>query len=333
LPTGGPMQRRKFITLLGSAAAAWPLAARGQQPGKQVVGFLNGASAELYAKFAREFRRGLNEMGFVEGQNVVVEYRWADGHYDRLPEMAADLVHRQVTVIAATSTPAALAAKTATKTIPIVFTTASDPVNLGLVASLARPGGNMTGATQLNLEVGPKRLELLHQLLPKATVIALVVNPTNPRVAEVQSRDAQDAARTLGLQLQILQASTEAEFDRAVASLSQRAGGLVIAGGDPFFNSETAKLAVTTVRHGVPAIANGREFAAAGGLLSYGGSVADSYHLAGIYTGRILTGEKPADLPVYRSTKVEMYINLKTANALGLIVPQGLVIAADEVFE
>lgn len=318
MPTGGHMQRRKFITLLGSAAAAWPLAARGQQSGKQVVGFLNGASAELYAKFAREFRRGLNEMGFVEGQNVVVEYRWADGHYDRLPEMAADLV---------------LAAKTATKTIPIVFTTASDPVNLGLVASLARPGGNMTGATQLNLEVGPKRLELLHQLLPKATVIALVVNPTNPRVAEVQSRDAQDAARTLGLQLQILQASTEAEFDKAVASLPQRAGGLVIAGGDPFFNSETAKLAVTTVRHGVPAIANGREFAGAGGLLSYGGSVADSYHLVGIYTGRILTGEKPADLPVYRSTKVEMYINLKTANALGLIVPQGLVIAADEVFE
>lgn len=327
------MKRRVFITLLGGAAVTWPLAARAQQSVKPVVGFLNGASAELYAKFAGEFRRGLNEMGFVEGQNVVVEYRWADGHYDRLPEMAADLVRRRVTVIAATSTPAALAAKTATKTIPIVFTTASDPVSLGLVASLARPGGNMTGATQLNLEVGPKRLELLHQLLPKATVIALVVNPTNPRVAEVQSRDAQDAARTLGLQLQILQASTEAEFDKAVASLPPRAGGLVIAGGDPFFNSETAKLAVTTVRHGLPAIANGREFAAAGGLLSYGGSVADSYHLAGIYTGRILTGEKPADLPVYRSTKVEMYINLKTANALGLIVPQGLVIAADEVFE
>ena len=327
------MQRRKFITLLGSAAAAWPLAIRAQQPAMPVVGFLNSASAELYANFAREFRRGLNEMGFVEGQNVAVEYRWADGHYDRLPEMAADLVHRQVTVIAATSTPAALAAKTATKTIPIVFTTASDPVNLGLVASLARPGGNMTGTTQLNLEVGPKRLELLHQLLPKVTVIALVVNPTNPRVAEVQSRDAQEAARALGLQLQILQASTEAEFDKAVASLPQRAGGLVIAGGDPFFNSETAKLAAITVRHGVPAISNGREFTAAGGLLSYGGSVANSYHLAGIYTGRILTGEKPADLPVYRSTKVEMYINLKTAKALGLIVPQGLVIAADEVFE
>ncbi|HEY6861115.1 MAG TPA: ABC transporter substrate-binding protein [Pseudolabrys sp.] len=327
------MRRREFIILLGGTAIAWPLAAREQQPGTQVVGFLNSASAELYAKFAHEFRRGLNEMGFVEGQNVVVEYRWADGHYDRLPEMAADLVHRQVTVIAATSTPAALAAKTATKTIPIVFTTASDPVNLGLVASLARPGGNMTGATQLNLEVGPKRLELLHQLLPKATVVALVVNPTNPRVAEVQSRDAQEAARALGLQLQILQAGTEAEFEKAVASLPQRASGLVIAGGDPFFNSESEKLAAITVRHGVPTISNGREFTAAGGLLSYGGSVADSYHLAGIYTGRILTGEKPADLPVYRSTKVEMYINLKTAKALGLIVPQGLVIAADEVFE
>jgi putative ABC transport system substrate-binding protein len=326
------MQRRKFITLLGSAAAAWPLAARGQQPGKQVVGFLNGGIAENYAKFAREFRRGVNEMGFVEGQNVAVEYRWAEGHYDRLPELAADLIRRRVAVIAATSTPAALAAKAANTTIPIVFTTASDPVFLGLVASLARPGGNMTGATQLNLEVGPKRLELLHQLLPKATVIALVVNPTNPRVAEVQSRDAQEAARALGLQLQILQAGTEVEFEKAVASLPQ-ASGLVIAGGDPFFTSETEKLAAITVRHGVPAISNGREFTAAGGLLSYGGSVADSYHLAGIYTGRILTGEKPADLPVYRSTKVEMYINLKSAKALGLTVPQGLVIAADEVFE
>jgi putative tryptophan/tyrosine transport system substrate-binding protein len=327
------MQRREFIKLIGGAATAWPLAARGQQPAMPVVGFLNGGIAENYAKFAREFRRGLNEMGFVEGQNVSVEYRWAEGHYDRLPEMAAELIRRRVAVIAATSTPAALAAKAATKTIPIVFTTASDPVFLGLVASLARPGGNMTGATQLNLEVGPKRLELMHQLLPQATVIALVVNPTNPVVAEVQSRDAQEAARTLGLQLQILQASTEAEFDKVVASLPRRGDGLVIAGGDPFFTSETAKLAAITVRHGVPAISNGREFTAAGGLLNYGGSVADSYHLAGIYTGRVLTGEKPADLPVYRSTKIEMYINLKTAKALGLTVPPGLVIAADEVFE
>jgi putative ABC transport system substrate-binding protein len=327
------MQRREFITLLGSVAVAWPLAVRAQQPAMPVVGFLNGAIAENYARFAGEFRRGLNEMGFIEGQNVVVEYRWAEGHYERLPELAADLTRRRVAVIAATSTPAALAAKVATTTIPIVFTTGGDPVGLGFVASLARPGGNMTGATQLNLEIGPKRLELMHQLLPKATVITLVVNPTNPRVAEVQSRDAQEAARALGLQLQILQASTEAEFDKVVASLPQRAGGLVIGSGDPFYLSETAKLAAITVRHGVPAISIGSEFTAAGGLISYGGSVADTYHLAGIYTGRILTGEKPGDLPVQRSSKVEMYINLKTARALGITVPPGLVIAADEVIE
>ena len=219
------MRRREFLTLVGGAAAAWPFAARAQQTAKPVVGFLNGASAENYARFANEFRRGLNEMGFIEGQNVLVEYRWADGHYDRLPELAADLIRRHVTVIAATSTPAALAAKAATTTIPIVFTTASDPVGLGLVANLARPGGNMTGATQLNMELGPKRLELMHQLLPKATAIALIVNPTNPVVAEVQSRDAQEAARALGLQLQILQASTEDEFDKAVANLPKRAAG------------------------------------------------------------------------------------------------------------
>ena len=328
----GRMQRREFLALLG--AAAWPLAAHAQPANKMpVVGFLNGASAELYAKFVNEFRRGLNEMGFVEGQNVVVEYRWADGHYERLPELVADLVRRQVTVIAATSTPAALAAKAATTSIPIVFTTAGDPVSLGFVASVARPGGNMTGATQLNIEVGQKRLELMHQLLPNATVIALIVNPTNPVVAEVQSRDAQAAASSLGLQLQILQASTEAEFESAVATLPQRTTGLVIAAGDSYFLSATAKFAEITVRRGVPTIATGREFAMAGGLLSYGGSVANSYHLAGIYAGRILTGENPAELPVQRVSKVEMFINLKTAKALGIAVPPGLVIAADEVFE
>ena len=326
------MQRREFLTLLG--AVAWPLAAHAQPANKMpVVGFLNGAAAELYAKFVNEFRRGLNEMGFIEGQNVVVEYRWADGHYDRLPELVADLVKREVTVIAATSTPAALAAKAATTSVPIVFTTASDPVNLGFVASLAHPGGNMTGATQLNMELGPKRLELMHQLLPNATVITLIVNPTNPVVAQVQSRDAQAAASALGLQLQVLQASSEEEFDKAVASLSPGTGGLIVGSGDSFFLSATAKFAAITVRYGVPTISNGREFAAAGGLLSYGGSVADSYHLAGIYTGRVLTGEKPADLPVHRSSKVEMFINLKTAKALGIAVPPGLVIAADEVFE
>ncbi|MGB7578403.1 MAG: ABC transporter substrate-binding protein [Pseudolabrys sp.] len=330
----GRMQRREFITLLGGvAAAAWPLTARAQHTTMPVVGFLNGASAESYARFLREFRRGLNSMGFIEGQNVTVEYRWAEGHYERLPEMVADLIRRGVAVIAATSTPAALAAKAANTTIPVVFTTASDPVGLGLVASLARPGGNMTGATQLNMELGPKRLELMHQLLPKATTIALVVNPTNPRVAAVQTRDAQEAVRALGLQLRILEASTEADFDKAVAGLAKTGVGLVIGAGDSFFTGETAQFATISVRHGVPTIFNGREFAAAGGLLSYGGSVADSYLLAGVYTGRILTGEKAAELPVQRSSKVEMYINLKTAKALGIAVPPGLVIAADEVFE
>src|SRR5262245_9565311 len=326
------MRRREFISLL-SGAATWPLAARAQQT-TPVVGFLNAAIADHYKKFTNEFRRGLREMGFIEGQNVVVEYRWAEGHYERLPDLAADLIRHRVAVIAATSTPAALAAKAATTTIPIVFTTGGDAVGLGLVASIARPGGNMTGATQLNMELGPKRLELLHQLLPKATVLALVVNPANPAVADIQSRDAQEAARTLGLQLRILNASNEAEFDKAVAGLPQLgAGGLVIAAGDSFFLSETAKLAAITVRHGIAAMFHGREFMAAGGLIGYGGSVADSYHLAGIYTGRVLTGEKPADLPVLRSSKIEMFINLKTARALGITVPPGLVIAADEVIE
>src|SRR5262245_57962243 len=267
----GRMQRREFLTLVGGSAAAWSLAAHAQPANKMpVVGFLNGASAELYSKFANEFRRGLNEMGFIEGQNVLVEYRWAEGHYDRLPELAAELIRRQVTVIAATSTPSALAAKAATTTIPIVFTTASDPVSLGFVASLARPGGNMTGATQLNVELGAKRLELMHQLLPKATVITLIVNPTNPAVAQVQTRDAQEAARALGLQLQILQASTEEEFEKAVASLPPPTGGLVIGSGDSFFLSAAAKFAAITVSHGVPTISTGREFTAAGGLLSYG---------------------------------------------------------------
>jgi len=327
------MRRREFISLFGSVMA-WPLAARAQPASKMpVVGFLNSASAELFEKYVGQFRRGLNEMGFIEGQNVVVEYRWADGHYERLPELVSDLVHRKVAVIAATGTPAALAAKAATQTIPIVFTTGGDAVALGLVASLAQPGGNVTGTTQLNMALGQKRLELMHQLLPKATSIAIAVNPANPAVSEVQAKDAQNAASSLGLQLQILQASTEAEFETAVANLPKHSGGLVIGAGDSFFLSATAKFAEITFRHGVPTIANGRDFTAAGGLLSYGGSVADSYHLAGIYTGRILTGEKPAALPVLQSSKVEMYINLKTAKALGVEVPPGLVIAADEVFE
>jgi len=317
----------------GSAVTAWPLSARAQQPAMPVVGFLNGASAAGYTKFLGEFRRGLNSMGFVERQNVVVEYRWAEGHYERLPELAADLIRRQVAVIAATSTPAALAAKKATATIPIVFTTGGDPVELGLVTNIARPGGNVTGANQISMEVAPKRMELLHQLVPKASVLAVAVNPSNPAVAEVQVRDAQDATRALGLKLEVVQARNEEEFDKAVANLPQRAGGLVIAGGDSFFLSESARLAEIAVRHKVPAIFHGRDFAAAGGLLSYGASVAASYLLVGVYTGRILRGEKPGDLPVQRSSKLEIYVNLKTAKALGVTIPQGLIIAADEVFE
>jgi ABC-type uncharacterized transport system substrate-binding protein len=329
------MQRRQFLAqvLAFTGTAGWPLAARAQQSSMPVVGFLNAAIAENYVKFASEFRRGLHEMGFVEGKNVVIEYRWAEGHYERLPELAADLINRRVAVIAATSTPAALAAKKATSTVPLVFTTGSDPVGLGLVSNLARPGGNITGATQITMELGPKRLELLHQLLPKAKTFALVVNPDNPRVAEVQTRDAQDAARTLDVKLEILQARSEVEFDSALAKLQKDIGGVVIAAGDSFFLSESEALARISARRNIPAIFHGREFAAAGGLFSYGASVAESYHLAGIYTGRILNGEKPGDLPVQRSSKVEIFINMKTAKALGITVPQGLVIAADEVFE
>ena len=327
------MKRREFITLLGSATA-WPLTARAQQPALPVIGFLNGASADLYAQFVRAFHRGLGETGYVEGRNVAIEYRWADGQYDRLPGLAADLIRRQVAVLAATSTPAALAARAANTTIPIVFTTGSDPVRLGLVASLNRPGGNITGATQLNMEVAPKRLELLHELLPTATDIAVLVNPANPLVAQTETRALEAAAGTLGLKLHVLNASTERELDTVFASMAKaRVSGLVIGTGDAFFNSRSRQLGALASRHALPAIYQGREFAAAGGLVSYGGSVADSYRLAGAYTGRILKGEKPADLPVQQSTKVEMIINLKSAKALGITVSLPLLGRADEVIE
>jgi len=322
--------RRKFLATL-SGAAAWPLAAHAQQPAMPLVGFLNGGSPDPNRVAA--FRRGLNENGYVEDHNVKIEYHWAEGKYDQLPALARDLIRRQVTVIAATSTPAVMAAKAATTTIPIVFTTSSDPVQLGLAASLSRPGGNLTGATQLNIEVTPKRLEILHELLPTAKLFALLVNPTNP-YAEILSRNVQAAASIVGLQLQILHASTEHDFDTVFASFGRlRSGGLVIGGGEAFLDSRHRQLAALALSHSVPTIYQGRDFALSGGLMSYGGSTLDSYRVAVLYAGRILKGEKPADLPVQQVTKVELFINLKTATALGLEVPPTLLARADEVIE
>jgi putative tryptophan/tyrosine transport system substrate-binding protein len=322
------MRRREFIAGLGGAGA-WPLVARAQRPALPVVGFLNGGSADGYAPFVAAFRQGLKETGYVEGQNVAIEFRWADGQYDRVPTMAAELVRRQVAVIVA-NTPGVLAVKAATTTVPIVFTTSSDPVQIGLVASLSRPGGNVTGVTQLNVEVASKRLELTHKLLPMATIIAVLVNSTNPNT-EAIVRDLQAAARTLGLQLHVLHASTERDFDTVFATLVQLRAGALVIGTDAFFNSRNEQLAALALRHAIPAIYQEREFVAAGGLMSYGASVPDSYRLAGSYTGRILKGEKPSDLPVQQSTKLELVINLKTTKALGLTIPETLLATADEL--
>jgi ABC-type uncharacterized transport system substrate-binding protein len=291
------------------------------------------ASAKDYTPLLSAFLKGLSEAGYVDGRNVSIEYRWAEGRQDRLPAMVADLIHHRVAVIAATTTEAALAAKAATATIPIVFTTSGDPVKLGLVANLNRPGGNVTGVTSLLVVVGSKWLELLHELVPTASAMAVLVNPANPTLVETNSKELQAAARTLGLKLHILNASTERDFDGVFAKLIQlRAGGLVIA-PDPFYNGRIEQLAALTIRHAVPAIHHNRGFAVAGGLLSYGASSAETYRLAGNYTGRVLRGDKPADLPVQQATKVELRINLKTAKTLGLNIPNTLIGRADEVIE
>ena len=326
------MDRRSFIGRVTSAFLVVPLAARAQKPAIPIIGFLNSRAAGDDPHLLTAFRQGLKEVGYVEGQNVAIEYRFADGQDNRLPALAADLIRRHVTVIAANGL-AAQAAKAATATIPIVFTAGFDPVEVGLVVSMSRPGGNITGVSVLDVELGPKRLELLHALVPTATIIAVLVNPTDPARAETITRNMEAEGRNLGLQLQILHASTDRDFDAVFARLVQlRTAGLVI-GGDPFFNSRAERLGALTLRHAVPAIYQFREFATAGGLASYGANLTDSYRLTGVYTGRILRGEKPGDLPIQRATKVELVINQKTAKALGLTLPQSLLLRADEVIQ
>ena len=326
------MRRREFITLIGGAAA-WPLAARAQQA-MPVIGFLGSDSLELYALRLRAFREGLRETGYVEGGNVTFEYRWAEGHYDRFPALVAELVSLKVNLIGAFgSNSPALAAKAATATIPILFAIGGDPVAVGLVASLSRPGGNITGVATLSVELGAKRLEVLHELVPTTSSIALLVNPTDPANADPLSRDLQVAARTRGVELHVLRASTESDFDTVFASLRQLRANALVIGGDPFFNSRTQLLTAMAARHAVPTIYPFREYVTAGGLVSYGESLRDAYRLVGAYAGRILKGEKPGDLPVQQSTKVELFINLKTAKALGLQVSDKLLALADEVIE
>jgi putative ABC transport system substrate-binding protein len=334
LSLGLAMRRRDFVKSIAASAASWPLAARAQQRAMPVIGFLHSSSPEPLAVQVAAFREGLKQTGFVEGQNVTIEYRWAHNENARLPELALDLVRRQVAVIVTPgSTPATLAAKAATTTIPIVFYTAADPVKAGLVASLKQPGGNLTGVASLNAELLPKRLEWLHQLVPTATTMALLVNPTSPLLAEADSKTLLAAAVTLGLELQVLKASTESDFDTIFATaVQQKAGGVVI-GNDAFFYSRPEQIGAAAARYKVPTVSPYGEYATAGGLMSYGPNFADLYRLVGVYVGQILAGAKPADLPVQQITKVEVILNLKTARALGLTVPTSLLLLATEVIE
>ena len=324
------MKRREFIALLGGAALT-PVAARAQQA-MPVIGLINGTSAQKYEPQVAAFRLGLKESGFVDGENVTIEYRWADGDYSRLPELAADLVKRQVAVIVA-NTPANIAAKKATDKIPVVFTTASDPVQIGLVTNLNHPGGNVTGVTQLNASLGPKRLELAHELLPAATDLALLVNPNDPARAEKFTHEVGEAAKHLGLQLHVLRAGTEAEIETTLAGIAQTKASALVVGADAFYNANARLLAEASLRNRVPTIYEYTEFTDAGGLMSYGGDIKESYRWAGIYAGRILKGAKPADLPVQQSTTVELIVNLKTAKALGITVPLPLLGRADKIVE
>jgi len=324
------VRRRHFITLIGGAAAVWPRAARGQQAAMPVIGFLHGASFEGYKPMVTSFRQGLKEAGYVDGYNVAIEFRWAEGHYDQLPAMAADLVRRQVTVIVTGGTPAAFAAKEATSTIPTVFSVGIDPVQLGLVGSLNRPGGNVTGTAVLTVELGAKKLEMLHELLPTAAAIALLVNPTNPNV-ESETRVVQDAARLLGLHLHVLHASTESQIDAAFGAVVELRASALIVGVEPFLNDSRAQIVALAARYAVPAVYGVRDFVTAGGLMSYGTDLVDIYRQSGIYAGKILKGARPADLPVQQLTKVALVINLKTAKTLGLTIPTTLLGRADEV--
>jgi ABC-type uncharacterized transport system substrate-binding protein len=326
------MRRRTFIRLLGGAAVAWPLAARAQQPAMPVIGFLISASPDTYAPMVAAFRQGLKETGYIEGQNVAIEYRWAEGQFDRLPAMAADLVRRNATVIAALGPPAALAAKAATSTIPIVFVTGSDPVQAGLVASLNRPGGNVTGVYLLLIGLEGKRLGLLRDLVPHVKLTGLLINPRSPD-SEAQSRALQAAARGVGQQILVVEAGSDGEFDAAFAALAQRQAGALVVAADIFFTARRERIVALVARLAIPAIYELREFAVAGGLMSYGTSLLDGYYQNGVYVGRILKGAKASDLPVLQSTKFEFVINLKTAKALGLEVPPGLSATADEVIE
>jgi putative ABC transport system substrate-binding protein len=326
------MRRREFITLLGIAVGAWPLKSHAQQPTVPVVGYLCSTTPDAWAINVAAFRQGLEETGYVEGRNVLIEYRWAEDHYERLPTLAADLVSRQVAVVAA-NTPAAPVAKAATTTIPVVFLTSVDPVAAGLVASLNRPGGNVTGVTTLFVESGPKRLELLRELAPTASVIALLVNPANPTVAETHTEGLQTAAHTLGLQLVILRASTARDIDTAFANFVQQGVAALLVANDPLFVSRRDQIVAQAARNSLPAVYFNRLFITAGGLMSYGSSITDASRQHGIYTGQILKGAKPADLPVMQPTKFELIINLKTSKALGLTVPLSLLGRADEIIE